>query len=146
MDRNMFVQLKDEREMYLVLPHLWPLLVGDATFKRRQIALAVTMQGVPFLWVVRCPIDDDTEPDQWMVKSLEAMRLSLTKWVRIYWDDIGRRHKLQESDCPDEPEFPPLASFRDVLALGFKDRVIDSTDHPVFCRLKGKKTPKGRAK
>src|SRR5262245_26456009 len=58
------VELKEERETYLVAPALWPELAGEATFSPRALFTAVNRQGVVFLWPVRLP-GPDGKLDDW---------------------------------------------------------------------------------
>jgi hypothetical protein len=130
------IELKDEQETYLVLPHLWPHLMGEATFKPKTFYLATTMQGKLFLWGVRRPADDTKDPDRWMRAPLEAVRLAKDKWTRITWNEQTRQHDVVTCDSAVEPDWPDLP-FRELLKLAFKNYVIDSLDHPVLRRLRG---------
>jgi hypothetical protein len=131
------VELKSlQKENYLVLPPLWPSLVGEACFKRKSYHLAVTMQGLPFLWSVRQPADDTKEPDRWMVTALEAVRQAKTKWTRLCWDDGQKKHRLSVSQSDAVPRWPEL-SFKELIRLAFKDYAITSLDHPVLRQLRG---------
>jgi hypothetical protein len=47
------VELKDERETYLVNPKLWPLLPGDTIPK--LLITGINRQDVLFLWPIRLP-------------------------------------------------------------------------------------------
>jgi hypothetical protein len=130
------VELKEEQETYLVLPPLWPALLGEATFKPKTFYLAVNMQGKYFLWGVRRPADDTKEPDRWMRAPLEAVRLAKDKWTRITWNEVTRQHDVATCESIAEPEWPDRP-FRELLKLAFKDYVINSLDHPVLRRLRG---------
>jgi hypothetical protein len=130
------VELKDDQETYLVLPPLWPSLIGEATFKPKTFYLAVTMQGKLFLWGVRRPADDTKEPNRWMRAPLEAIRLARDKWTRISWNEVTRQHDVATCESAAEPEWPDLP-FRELLKLAFRNYVIDTLDHPVLRRLRG---------
>jgi hypothetical protein len=133
------IELKDEGETYLVLPHLYPLLTKkEATFKRKAFHLAQTMQGKLFLWAVNIPADDGGEITKWMKAPHEAARLALTGWVRLAWNEQTRQHDVRVSDETAEPSWPDRP-FRDLIELGFEGKVIDRPDHPVLRQLRGKK-------
>ena len=110
------IELKEERETYLVTPKLWPALAGEATFKPKLFYLATNRQGHLCLWAVRCPADDTVEPDRWMRAPLEAVRLAKEKWVRITWttppsrtSGCGRRLLAElgvRADQFESPEWP----------------------------------------
>jgi hypothetical protein len=133
------IELKDEQETYLVLPPLWPSLVGEACFKPKTFYLATSMQGKLFLWGVRRPADDTKEPDRWMRAPLEAVRLAKDKWTRITWNEKTRQHDVVTSESSVEPAWPELP-FRELLKLAFKDYVISTLDHPVLARLRGEQS------
>jgi hypothetical protein len=130
------VELKDEGETYLVLPHLWPSLGAEPVFKPKQFHLATTMQGKLFLWPVRLPADDTREPDKWMRAPLEAVRLAKEKWVRISWNEDTRQHDVATCESAAAPHWPDR-SMRDLIELAFKGYVIGALDHPVLRRLRG---------
>jgi hypothetical protein len=130
------IELRDEQETYLVLPHLWPSLMGEATFKPKTFYLAVTMQGKPFLWGIRRPVDDTKEPDRWMRAPLAAVALAKDKWTRITWNEITKQHDVATCESAAEPKWPDL-SLKELLKLAFKGFIIDEPDHPVLRRLRG---------
>jgi hypothetical protein len=131
-----FIELKEERETFLVLPHLYPSLVGEATFKPKALYLAVTMQGKPFFWPVRIPADETKEPDRWMRTPLEAVRLAAKQWVRLTWNEMTKQHDLATCMADVEPKWPDLP-MRQLVELASKDDVIKRLDHPVLKRLRG---------
>jgi hypothetical protein len=131
------IELKDEGETYLVLPPLWASLMGEPCFRPKTFYLATTMQGKLFLWPVRRPIDNTKEPDRWMRAPLEAIRLARDKWVRIAWNEQTRQHNVATCESEVEPEWPD-SPFRELLKIAFRDFVINSLDHPVLRRLRGK--------
>ena len=49
------VDLKEDREIYLVKQSLWPELAGESTFGPKALFTAVNRQGVLFLWPARLP-------------------------------------------------------------------------------------------
>jgi hypothetical protein len=131
------IELKTlQKENYLVLPALWPHLMGEPCFKRKAFYLAVTMQGLPFLWSVRQPSDDTKEPDRWMITGMEAIRLGKTSWVRMHWDEGHKKHRLQTSKSTAEPRWPS-ATFKQLIELAFKDYVISDLNHPILRQLRG---------
>ena len=49
------IELKEDRETYLVAAPLWPSLATEATFSPRALFAAMNRQGVVFLWPIRLP-------------------------------------------------------------------------------------------
>jgi hypothetical protein len=130
------VELKEERETYLVAPALWPVLAGESTFAPRALFTAVNRQGVAFLWPVRLP-GPDGKIDSWSQSALEAARLAEGHWVRVQANlSLGAYDVFQATGPLPDPRWPdePL---RDLLKIGFKGRYIEAPDHPVLRKLRG---------
>ena len=131
------LELKEDRETYLVDPKLWPeLATTESTFGPRAIFTAMNRQRVLFLWPIRLP-GTDGKIDDWSRSALEAAQLATGKWVRIAANMSLNAYDVYEATAklPD-PEWPdkPLA---ELLRIAFKDRHITSLDHPVLARLRG---------
>ncbi|MGH7138677.1 MAG: hypothetical protein ACREHD_23270, partial [Pirellulales bacterium] len=58
------LELKEDRELYLVAPALWPELATEPTFGPRALFTAQNRQGVVFVWPVRLP-GPDGKIDDW---------------------------------------------------------------------------------
>jgi hypothetical protein len=128
------IELKDEREDYLVLPHIVPQLPGEVIYK--TVFTAITRQGDTFLWPVRLPAPDDKQIDWWR-SAREAAELAMTKWVRVKANmGIGAYDMfIAESEIP-EPKWPE-ESFNTLLRIAYRSRLVDSLDHSVIRRLRG---------
>jgi hypothetical protein len=133
------IELKDDdTDNYWVTPDLWPYLADEPTFGRRLVVLAVTRQGAPFLWGLRLPGPDGKSPP-WVEIPLEAAKAAETRWAKLYWDQLQKRHRVKVSVHLDEEPVWPTQSLSELLRLAFKDRVIATPDHPVLQRLRGEK-------
>jgi hypothetical protein len=135
--RNSFavVELKDEREDYLVLPNVVPSLPGEVVYK--TLYTAVNRQGVVFLWPVRLPSVDD-KANAWWQSAREAAELAVTKWVRMKANmSLGAYEiTVAESEMTD-PDWTGLECFADLLRIAFRGRLISDLEHPVIKRLRG---------
>src|SRR5262245_53377567 len=80
--QTVVIELKEERETYLVSPALWQELAAEATFSPRVLFTAVNRQGVLFLWPIRLP-GPDGKHDDWSRSALEAAQLAQKNWVRV---------------------------------------------------------------
>jgi hypothetical protein len=130
------VELKEERETYLVAPALWPELAGESTFSPRALFTAVNRQGVLFLWPVRLP-GTDGKLDSWSQTALEAARLAEANWVRVQANMPLGAYDVFEATAPlPDPRWPD-ETLHELLKIGFKGRYIDAADHPVLKRLRG---------
>jgi hypothetical protein len=129
------LELKKERELYIVTPNLWPELVAEPTFSPRLLALAVDRQGNPFLWPTRLP-GPDGRIDPWNQSALEGCELARTEWVRLKSNQKIGAYDVSVASFHAEPEWPDL-SFQEILRIAFKDKVISDWEHPVLKRLRG---------
>jgi hypothetical protein len=130
------VELKEDRETYLVNSELWDLLAEEATFSPRMLSLTVTRSGTPFLWPVRLP-GPDGRIDSWNGSALEAVATAETSWVRVSANmQLGAYDVIESTAIVDEPVWPtePMA---EILKVAFRGKLIDSIDHPVLRRLRG---------
>lgn len=130
------IELKEDRETYLVAPHLWSELATEATFSPRALFTAINRQAVLFLWPIRLP-GPDGKVDEWSRSALEAAQMARTGWVRVAANmALGAYDVFQASGELAEPAWPETP-FRDLLAVAFKGKLIDSLDHPVLRKLRG---------
>ena len=128
------LELKDERETYLISPDLRQELFGELL--QVSVFTAINRQGVVFLWPCRLP-DETGRSNPWHESALEAADRAKTKWTRIAADMSLGAYRIWEAqgDLP-EPEWPEQ-SLRDLLSIGFKGRYIDNLDHAALKRLRG---------
>ena len=128
------IELKDDREHYLVAPEIWSEIPGEITPK--LLVTAINRQGVIFLWPIRLP-GEDGRIDNWNQSALEAAKLAKSKWVRLAANLSLGAYEIFEavSELP-EPSWPDI-SFEEIVQLAFKGRYVDSVDHPVIKRLLG---------
>lgn len=130
------IDLKEDRETYLVSPHLWGELAGESTFKPMLLVTAVNKQGVVFLWPCRLP-GEDGRLDSWGESVLEAVKLAGEGWVRVQANmNLGGYEVSVAGGDLGEPEWPD-ADLRRLLSVAFRGKVIDTTDHPVLRKLRG---------
>jgi len=130
------VDLKEDREVYLVDPSLWPELAGEATFSPRALFTAANRQGVLFVWPLRLP-GPDGKSDKWCDTALEAASRASGSWVRVVANmNLGAYDVYETQAQWPEPQWP-TQSFSDLLRVAFKGKFIDSLEHPVLKRLRG---------
>ena len=128
------LDLKEKRQLYLVEPGLVPLLAGEVVPK--VLVPAITLQGALFLWHIKLE-DERGRLDEWNAVALEAAERAKTKWIRLIANLEAGTYDLWEArGVLPEPEWPDLPLNR-ILALAFKDKIIDSLDHPELKTLRG---------
>ena len=119
------LELKDERESYLVDPALYSELPGEIAPK--VLFTVINRQGVLMLWPIRLP-GEDGRHDEWNRSALEAAQMAQSRWVRVAANLYLGAYEVYEAvaDLP-EPEWPEV-SFQEILMIAFKARFI--TDLP----------------
>lgn len=122
-----------DRDVYAVAPALAAELAGE--WKSAYLFLAVTSAGDPFLW--RCWVPQSGGGRQWHESALDAVRHAETAWVRVRADQTAGYYKLEEAVGKLSDPTWPEQSFRELLKLAFRDRLIDSLDHPFLKQLRG---------
>jgi len=131
------LELKDDkdRESYLVMPCLQEALAEEVSMK--ALFTAITRNGDVFIWPVKLP-GPDGRTDTWSLSALRAVQAAKEHWVRVS-SNMGAKHyevRVAEAAIPD-PQWPDDCTFEDLVNIAFKDKVIDSLDHPVVRRLRG---------
>jgi hypothetical protein len=76
------LELKEDREVYLVSPSLWPELASEPTFSPQLLITAVNRQGTLFLWPIRLP-GADGKIDDWSRSAMDAAREAESRWTRV---------------------------------------------------------------
>jgi hypothetical protein len=130
------IELKEEREIYLLAPKVRPELATEVTLKHKLLATAINRQGVPFLWEVNLPRQDGRK-DEWSRSALEAVERATRGWVRVAANLSLGAYEIWQATAPvPDPQWPQLP-FQELLRIAFRDRYIDSLDHPVLRQLRG---------
>jgi hypothetical protein len=130
------LELKEDREVYLVAPALWASLASEPTFSPRLLVTAVNRQGVLFLWPIRLP-GPDGRVDDWSRSALDAADEARRRWVRIVANmSLGAYDVAVATGQVAEPGWPSLP-FQEIIRVAFRDRMISDPDHPVLRRLRG---------
>lgn len=128
------LELKEERETYLVAPDLWPELLGEVVAK--TIFTGINRQGTTFVWPIRLP-GEDGRRDTWNESALQAAELAMASWVRVASNMSAGGYDVHQAvgDIP-EPVWPEK-TFEELLHVAFRHMYIDSLDHPVIRQLQG---------
>jgi hypothetical protein len=129
------IELKENNEIYLVSPNLREILATEITLV--TLFLAVDRQGNLFLWYVKMP-KEDNRPNDWNVSGLKAAEEAMKAWIRVQANKKANAYDVfrAEGNLPD-PEWPDL-KLNEILKIAFRDRFIESLDHPVIAKLQGR--------
>jgi hypothetical protein len=128
------VDLHDEREIYLVTPSMAPELMGECV--EATLFTMINRQGVVRIWPVRLP-GPDGKVLEWHRSAAEAAELAMTRWIRVKANmDLGAYEMFAAESTIQEPTWPDLP-FQELLKIAFRERFINSPDHPIIKRLRG---------
>jgi hypothetical protein len=74
---------------------------------------------------------------EWHRSAAEAAEVAMRRWVRVKANMSLGAYEIHEaaSTIPD-PEWPDV-SFKELLRIAFRDRLVDRSDHPLIKRLRG---------
>ncbi len=123
-----------DKEMYLVAADLIPELAKEV--HPVCLRLAINKQGDIFLWPCKLP-GPDGRRNNWHESAVDAAKCAEKRWVRVSANMTAGMYDVYEATGDlAEPNWPDV-SFRDVLELSFRDRRIDSHDHPILKSLRG---------
>jgi hypothetical protein len=129
------IELKDDRETYLVLPSVARDIPGE--YVTVMMYACINRAGVVFLWPVRLPGTDGRQLE-WHRSAAKAAEMAVKSWVRIKANmSLGAYDVFEASSTIPEPEWPKDLSFEQMLRIAFKGRLVDSLSHPVLKRLRG---------
>jgi len=128
------IELKDDREHYLLTPDIAAAL--PAEFVTVMLYTTINRQKVVSLWPVRLP-PADGRVNEWHRSAQEAAERAMEYWIRVVANmSLGAYEILKAPGKFPDPEWPNY-SFHDLLKIGFRDRIINSFNHPVLKRLRG---------
>ena len=131
------IELKDDREIYLVTPPIATALPGEIATV--MLYTTITRQRVLSLWPVRLPAPDG-RTNEWHRSAQEAAELAMQCWIRLKANmALGAYEITKAPPGLSDPEWPTPTeySFHDLLRIAFRERIINSFDHAVLKRLRG---------
>lgn len=128
-----------DEEKYLVAPEFWPEFQQCGLLKAvRFFALISHSTRVFYLSEVALP-DAEGKWNSYNRSRIEHYERAKTEWVNITANQgLGAYEvrlpmaKLPEPEWPEKP-----ANMLEALEIAFKDKSIESEDHPVLNRLRG---------
>jgi hypothetical protein len=128
------IELKEDREQYIVTAALVPDLVGE--FVTKKLYTTINRQGVVSFWPIRNPSPDGKDLAWWRTER-ECAELAMTAWYRIKANmSLGANDIFLGEGITAKPEWPTLG-FWELIKIAFRDHLIDRIDHPVIKRLRG---------
>lgn len=129
------IELKDNRETFLVLPGVVKEL-SESEFFLATLFFTINRQKVVSVWPVKLPSVDGKSND-WHQSALEAAERAMINWIRLAANMSLGAYEISEAIANyGEPEWPEH-SFMDILKIAFKNRLIGTSEHLVIKQLRG---------
>jgi hypothetical protein len=129
------IDMKEDREDYLVVPELVPQLPGECVIK--IIYTTISRSGIIRLWPVRIAGPDEKDM-LWWRSAHDAANKATTHWVRVKANMMlgANEYFIAESEIP-EPNWADVAPFQVLLADAYRTRIVRDLEHPVLKKLRG---------
>lgn len=115
--------------------------VYEALFDRLRsvlIVCGVTRAGAKFLWELSLPSpNNNRRANQWHETRLTCARKAVETWIRLEADlDSGGYNYAEPLANLPEPDWG-TDSFRTLIEIAYRDRIVMSLDHPVVKEYQG---------
>jgi hypothetical protein len=130
-DRAYYFFLEIEgRDPYIVVPSIAKQKEED-TIRPALLVRCVTMAGEEFLWPIKLD-KADGKTNSWNRSARNVLGMAEEIWTRM--KNAGKHYAHQKSPKTFETVPPKFSerSFKELVAIAFKDRIIDSLDHEIW--------------
>jgi len=129
------IELKENRETFLVVPAVSQEL-SESEFFLATLYLTINRQKVLSVWPVKLPAADG-RCNEWHASAAAAAERAMGNWIRLAANMSLGAYEISEAIANyGEPEWPEH-SFMEILKIAFKNRVIETSEHPVVQQLRG---------
>ena|SRR5271165_1164976 len=128
------IEWKEDREFYVVVPALARELPDECV--NVILHTCINQQGVTRLWPIKLA-GPDGRLNEWHRSAQEAAEHAIEQWVRVKANkSLGAYETCVAAASYPDPEWPDVP-FKELLRIGFRDRLIDRLDHPLVLKLRG---------
>jgi hypothetical protein len=128
---------KETREFFLIAPEMRGAMLALDQLTPVKLVLAITRQNVLIMVPAKLPSDTGSSSG-WQESLLMATERAKETWTRTAADmSLGAYRVWEAIGNLSDPTWPDM-SLNEMMALAFRDRVIDTEDHPVFNKLLGR--------
>jgi hypothetical protein len=132
--QTMILELKEEGETFILSPAVWDAV--PELLKPAMLHSAIDRRNNVFLIPVPLP-GQDGRRNPWHQSLHSAVTTAETNWVRSVANLKQGGYDLYVADGNiADPEWPDV-TFQELVQIAFRERVIDSADHPVIKQLLG---------
>lgn len=131
---TMILELKEEGETFLLSPAVWDAV--PELLRPAMLHTAIDRRNNVFLIPVPLP-GPDGRRNPWHQSLAEVVTMAETKWVRSVANKaVGGYDMLVADGQLADPEWPDT-SFQELVQIAFRERLIETEDHPVIKQLLG---------
>ncbi|MFW6034537.1 MAG: hypothetical protein ACOC9R_05310 [bacterium] len=125
-----------DRETYLVQPGVQDLVVHE--LRRVRLYTCINKRSTVFLWPAKLPQEGQNDgARRWAETALQVAEQAKGLWVKMAGNrDLGGYELFRAKGDLGEPQWPDK-TFRDLIEIAFRDRLIDRPDHEVIRELNG---------
>jgi len=110
--------------------------LSESEYYLATLYLTISRQKVLSVWPVKISTESGKTND-WHTSAADAAERAMTVWIRMAANMSLGAYEISEAIAEyGEPVWPDL-SFMQILKIAFKNRVIDSAEHPVIQSLRG---------
>lgn len=129
------LDLKDGEGTYLLTPEIHAALSTEPTVRVVTLVLYVGKNGVVGLWPLTIP-NENARQNSWHVSAFQAATFAKDTWIRVRSNMDTKSYETIIAEFYDLPTWPK-ETMQQLLGIAFRNRVIDSLDHPILRRLRG---------
>jgi hypothetical protein len=130
------IETEADRSVYLVMPNLANSILQPYV-KVVTLFTTVNTQKVVYLWPISLPVED--RQNSWIDSARKCADDARSEWVQVKSNRAAHANRYEAVKPQSEPPAPvwPDVPLSHLLKLAFRDRLIDSLNHPVARRLLG---------
>ena len=131
----MFLEQKETRESYLVLPNV----AQEISELARPVMLYAAIDRQNNIFLIPVPLPDEAGTrNRWHESLAQTLELAKLKWLRIAANMYTGSYDVYEAQGTlPNPEWPDQ-SIETLVEVAFRGKIIDSLDHPVVQSLLGR--------
>ncbi len=131
---DVFILELDGEDDYLLAPVAAEIIPELA--KPVRLFTYVTRPGNVGLWPVKLPTEEG-RTNSWSQSAMECALLARENWVRLSSSrELGSYMPYVATGITTDPKWPEK-TFDELIEIAFRDRYIDSAEHPVIIELLG---------
>jgi hypothetical protein len=136
LDASIIIGDNGSDDYYFVTPYMLNHHVILPRLRKVRIAVVYSWPGGAIsLWPV--PMVEETRIACWK-SARAAYELSQKQWVQMCWNGDRRDYDVAVAEgIATKPMWPDDLDLRNLLKLGFADKIISNPDHPYVRQLRG---------